>query len=184
MGFLDTLGTLVGVGAAAKMLDEKGDLPRIERPMLVDAVSCMFAGAVGTTTSGAYIESAAGIEEGGRTGLTAVFVAVLFLAALFVAPLVGAVPPHAYGTTLIVIGILMVAPVARLDFADLTELVPAFLTIVLTAFTYNLGVGMTAGLVVYPVLKLLTGRAREVPLAGWLLALLALSFYLVYPYRV
>ena len=92
-------------------------------------------------------------------------------------------PPHAYGATLVVIGILMIAPVAKLDFSDLTELVPAFLTIVLTAFTYNLGVGMTAGLVVYPVLKLATGRAREVPTAMWLLALLALGFYVVYPYR-
>ena len=183
MAFVDTIGTLIGLSARAGLLDERGNLPDIEKPMMADAVANLAAPVLGTTTSGAYIESAAGIEEGGRTGLTAVFVAVLFLAALFVAPLVGAVPPHAYGTTLIVIGILMVAPVARLDFADLTELVPAFLTIVLTAFTYNLGVGMTAGLVVYPVLKLLTGRAREVPLAGWLLALLALAFYLVYPYR-
>jgi AGZA family xanthine/uracil permease-like MFS transporter len=149
---------------------------------MADALANLAAPLLGTTTSGAYIESAAGIEEGGRTGLTAVFVSLLFLASLFLAPLAGAVPRHAYGPTLVVIGILMIAPVARLDFGDLTELVPAFLTIALTAFTYNLGVGMTAGLVVYPVLKVATGRRREVPPALWLLALMALAFYLVYPY--
>jgi AGZA family xanthine/uracil permease-like MFS transporter len=183
MAFVDTIGTLIGLSARAGLLDERGNLPDIEKPMMADALANLAAPVLGTTTSGAYIESAAGIEEGGRTGLTAVFVAVLFLATLFLVPLAGSVPPHAYGTTLVVIGILMVAPVAKLDFADLTELVPAFLTIVLTAFTYNLGVGMTAGLVVYPVLKVATGRAREVPPALWLLALLALAFYVVYPYR-
>ena len=183
MAFVDTIGTLIGLSARAGLLDERGNLPDIERPMLADALANLVAPILGTTTSGAYIESAAGIEEGGRTGLTAVFVACLFLAALFFAPLAGAVPPHAYGATLVVIGILMIAPVARLDFGDLTELVPAFLTIVLTAFTYNLGVGMTAGLVVYPVLKLATGRVREVPPALWLLALLAFGFYLAYPYH-
>jgi AGZA family xanthine/uracil permease-like MFS transporter len=183
MAFVDTIGTLIGLSARAGLLDERGNLPDIEKPMMADAIANLAAPVLGTTTSGAYIESAAGIEEGGRTGLTAVFVAVLFLATLFFAPLAGSVPPHAYGTTLVVIGTLMVAPVAKLEFADLTELVPAFLTIVLTAFTYNLGVGMTAGLVVYPVLKVATGRAREVPPALWLLALLAFAFYVVYPYR-
>jgi AGZA family xanthine/uracil permease-like MFS transporter len=182
MAFVDTIGTLIGLSARAGLLDERGNLPDIEKPMMADALANLAAPVLGTTTSGAYIESAAGIEEGGRTGLTAVFVALLFLASLFFIPLAGAVPPHAYGATLAVIGILMVAPVAKLDFSDLTELVPAFLTITLTAFTYNLGVGMTAGLVVYPVLKLATGRAREVPPGLWILALLALAFYLVYPY--
>jgi AGZA family xanthine/uracil permease-like MFS transporter len=183
MAFVDTIGTLIGLSARAGLLDEQGNLPDIERPMMADALANLAAPVLGTTTSGAYIESAAGIEEGGRTGLTAVFVAILFLGSLFFAPLAGAVPAFAYGATLVVIGILMVAPVTRIDFSDLTELVPAFLTIVLTAFTYNLGVGMTAGLVVHPVLKLAAGRAREVPLGLWLLAMLALAFYLVYPYR-
>jgi AGZA family xanthine/uracil permease-like MFS transporter len=184
MAFVDTIGTLIGLSARAGLLDEKGNLPDIEKPMMADAVANLVAPVLGTTTSGAYVESAAGIAEGGRTGLTAVFVATLFLLTLFFAPLAGAVPAHAYGTTLVVIGVLMIGPVAKLNFEDLTELVPAFLTIVLTAFTYNLGVGMTAGLVVYPVLKAATGRAREVPPALWLLALLALTFYLVYPYGV
>jgi AGZA family xanthine/uracil permease-like MFS transporter len=182
MAFLDTIGTLIGLSARAGLLDARGNLPDVERPMMADALANLAAPVLGTTTSGVYIESATGLEAGGRTGFTAVVVALLFLAALFLAPLAASVPPHAYGATLVVIGILMVAPVARLDFADLTELVPAFLTIALMAFTYNIGVGMTAGLVVHPLLKLATGRAREVPLGLWVLAALSLSFYLVYPY--
>ena len=181
MAFVDTIGTLIGLSARAGLLDDQGNLPEIEKPMLADALANLVAPLVGTTTTGAYVESAAGIEEGGRTGFTALVVAALFLLSLFFSPLFTMVPPHAYGTALIVIGILMVSPVTRLDFNDYTELVPAFLTIVLISFTYNIGVGMTAGLLVYPLLKLATGRVREVPPPLWLLAAMSLVFYLVYP---
>jgi AGZA family xanthine/uracil permease-like MFS transporter len=183
MAFVDTVGTLVGLSARAGLLDEKGNLPEIEKPMLADALANLIAPALGTTTTGAYIESAAGIEEGGRTGFTSIVVAALFLLALFFAPIATAVPPHAYGTALVIIGILMIAPITRLDFSDYTELIPAFLTIVLMSFTYNIGVGMTAGLITYPLLKTITGRIREVPRPLWLLAALSLSFYIFYPYR-
>jgi AGZA family xanthine/uracil permease-like MFS transporter len=113
----------------------------------------------------------------------AVVLVVLFLLSLFLAPLFTAIPPHAYGIALVAIGILMVSPVTKLDFTDYTELIPAFLTIVLISFTYNIGVGMTAGLLVYPVLKLLTERVREVPPALWVLAAMSLVFFVVYPYR-
>ncbi|MDZ7632040.1 MAG: solute carrier family 23 protein [Gemmatimonadaceae bacterium] len=158
-------------------------MPEIEKPMLADAVSNLVAPFVGTTTCGAFVESAAGIEEGGRTGFTAIVVALLFLASLFLAPLFTAIPPHAYGIALIAIGNLMLGPIRSIDFADYTELIPAFLTIVLISFTYNIGVGMTAGLLVYPVLKLLTGRIREVPPPLWILAAMSLVFFIVYPYR-
>lgn len=183
MAFVDTIGTLIGLSARAGLLDERGDLPEIEKPMLADALANMVAPLMGTTTTGAYIESAAGIEEGGKTGFTALVVAMLFLASLFLAPLFTAVPPHAYGIALVAIGILMITPVTKLDFTDYTELIPAVLTIVLISFTYNIGVGMTAGLLVYPLLKLVTGRVGEVPPPLWLLAAMALSFYLFYPYR-
>jgi AGZA family xanthine/uracil permease-like MFS transporter len=183
MAFVDTVGTLIGLSARAGLLDAEGNLPEIEKPMLADALANLVAPALGTTTTGAYIESAAGIEEGGRTGFTALVVAGLFLLSLFFAPLFTAVPPHAYGTALIIIGIFMIAPITRIDFSDYTELIPAFLTIVLISFTYNIGVGMTAGLLAYPLLKTATGRIREVPPAMWLLAALSLLFYLVYPYR-
>jgi AGZA family xanthine/uracil permease-like MFS transporter len=183
MAFVDTVGTLVGLSARAGLLDEKGNLPEIEKPMLADALANLIAPALGTTTTGAYIESAAGIEEGGRTGFTSIAIALFFLLSLFLAPIATAVPPHAYGTALIVIGIFMIAPIARLDFNDYTELIPSFLTIALMSFTYNIGVGMTAGLIAYPLLKTITGRVREVPRPMWLLALLSLSFYVFYPYR-
>ena len=183
MAFVDTIGTLIGLSARAGFLDEHGNLPDIEKPMLADALANLVAPFVGTTTSGAFVESAAGIEEGGRTGFTSIVIAALFLSSLFFAPLLTAIPPHAYGIALIAIGILMVGPIAKLDFTDYTELIPAFLTIVLISFTYNVGVGMTAGLLVYPVLKLITGRVREVPPALWILAAMSLVFFFVYPYR-
>ena len=183
MAFLDTIGTLIGLSARAGFLDAKGNLPDIEKPLLVDALANIAAPILGTTTSGVYIESASGIEEGGRTGFTAIVVAFLFLLALFFTPLLTIVPAHAYGPVLILIGSFMLSAVTKLDFDDYTELVPAFLTITLVSFTYNIGVGITAGLLVYPVLKLATGRAKEVPAAVWFLAAVSLLFYVVYPYR-
>ncbi len=183
MAFVDTIGTLIGLSARAGFLDAQGNLPEIEKPMMADALANLVAPFVGTTTSGAFVESAAGIEEGGRTGFTAVVVAALFLLSLFFAPLFTAIPPHAYGIALVAIGSLMIAPVAKLDFEDYTELIPAFLTIVLISFTYNVGVGLTAGLLIYPVLKLITGRVREVSPPLWVLAGMSLVFFLVYPYH-
>ncbi|HID10848.1 MAG TPA: NCS2 family permease [Candidatus Latescibacteria bacterium] len=182
MDFVDTMGTLVGLSARAGLLDEKGNLPQIERPMLADALATVVGALLGTTTTGTYIESAAGIEAGGRTGLTAVVVAVLFLLALFFAPLFTSVPPHAYGPALAMVGLMMLEPIRRIDFSDYTELVPAFAVVALMSFTYNLGVGMTAGFVLYPLLKTLAGRAREVPAGAWVLGGLSLLFYVFYPY--
>jgi AGZA family xanthine/uracil permease-like MFS transporter len=182
MAFVDTVGTLIGLSARAGLLDEKGNLPDIEKPMLADALSTTVAPLLGTTTTGAYIESAAGIEEGGRTGFTALVVAALFLLSLFLSPLFTSVPPHAYGAVLVLIGVFMIRPVTQIDFEDYTELIPAFLTIALMSFTYNIGVGMTAGLIAYPLLKVLGGRGGEVTGGMWVLAALSLSFYVFYPY--
>jgi adenine/guanine/hypoxanthine permease len=183
MALVDTMGSLIGVSARAGFLDADGTLPQIERPMLADAVATMFAGLAGTTTSGAYIESAAGVHVGGRTGLTAVMVAALFAMSLFFAPLVAAIPAAAYAPALIVVGAMMVAPVVKIDFDDYTELVPAFTVIALMSFTYNIGVGITAGLILYPLFKLAAGRYREVHPGLWVLCALSLMFYVFYPYH-
>ncbi|HJV35831.1 NCS2 family permease [Geomonas sp.] len=177
MAFLDTVGTLLGLSMRADLLDENGNLPEIEKPMLADALATVAAPLLGTTTTGAYIESAAGIEEGGRTGFASLITALFFLLALFLAPLFTIVPPHAYGIALIVIGSFMLSPLTKIDFDDLTELIPAFLTIVLMIFTYNIGVGMTVGFIAYPVMKAATGRLSEVKAGIWVLALLSLSYF-------
>lgn len=181
MAFLDTIGTLIGLSMRADLLDKDGNLPEIERPMLADAVATTLAPLLGTSTTGAYIESAAGIAVGGRTGFTALVVAVLFGLSLFFAPLFTMVPGYAAGIALVVIGSLMIQSVTRLDFDDLTELIPAFLTISLMIFTYNIGIGMTVGLFTYPLIKFCTGRAREVSGGMWVLAALALVFFIVMP---
>jgi AGZA family xanthine/uracil permease-like MFS transporter len=179
MGFLDTLGTLVGVGSAGNMLDEKGNFPDIERPMMVDAATCMFSAMVGTSTSGAYIESATGIKEGARTGLAAVTTAVLFGASLFFIPLIEPLQhlQYAYGPALIAVGLLMTSSIKKIDFDDLTELVPSFATIVVMVFTYNIANGLTAGLVLYPLYKIVTGRGKEISAGATVLGLLCLVYY-------
>jgi AGZA family xanthine/uracil permease-like MFS transporter len=179
MGFLDTLGSLVGVGAAGEMLDANGEFPEIEKPMLVDALSCTLAGLVGTTTSGAYIESATGIREGARTGLAAVTTGVLFLLSLFFIPLIEPLQrlSYAYSPALVAVGLLMVSSVRHMDFEDLTELVPSFVTIVMMVFTYNIANGLTAGLALYPLVKVAAGRGREVRPGAWVLAGLCASYY-------
>ena len=180
MSFLDTLGTLVGVGAAANMIDEKGNFPDIERPMMVDAAACMFSALVGTSTSGAYIESATGIREGARTGLAAITTGMLFIVSLFFIPLIEPLQQlrYAYGPALIAVGLLMLSSVTKINFGDLAELIPAFATIVMMIFTYNIANGLTAGLVLYPLFKLLAGRGKELNAGSIVLGLLCLVYYI------
>ncbi|MBF0585594.1 NCS2 family permease [Prosthecochloris sp. N3] len=184
MDFVDTMGTLIGLSSRADLLDSDDNLPDIEKPMLADALSTIAASLLGTTTAGVYIESAAGIEQGGKTGFTALVVALLFAAALFFSPLLTIVPSQAYGPALVIVGMFMLQPVQKLDFEDYSELMPAFLTIVLMIFTFNIGVGITAGFVSYVVLKLLSGRTADINGGMWLLALLSLTFYFFYPYHI
>jgi adenine/guanine/hypoxanthine permease len=182
MDFVDTMGTLIGVGYKAGLLDKEGNMPGIEKPMLCDALTTVFASLVGTTSSGAYIESATGIESGGKSGLTAVFTALLFLFTLFLAPFFTAIPKCAYGPGLMTVGLLMLPPVVRLKFHDITEAIPAFSVICLMSFTYNIGIGMTAGFVLYPLMKVLAGRPKEVPPGLWVLSVASLLFFIFYPY--
>lgn len=182
MGFVDTMGTLIGVSARAGFLDESGNLPEIEKPMLADALSTIAAAVLGTTTAGAYIESATGVEAGGRSGFTAIVVAVLFALTLFFAPVLIVIPAHAYGPALLIVGILMLEAITKLDFTDTGELVPSFVTITMMIFTFNIGVGITSGFVVYPLVKLFQGKLHEVPVGMWVLSATSLVFYIFYPY--
>jgi len=183
MAFVDTMGTLIGVSARANLLDERGNLPGIEKPMLSDALATVLASLLGTTTAGVYIESAAGIEEGGRTGFASIITAALFLLALFFAPFLTAVQAFAYGPALIIVGLFMLEPIKKINFKDYSEIIPAFSTIVLMSFTYNIGIGMTAGFILYPVFKVISGRWRQVHPGLWILAGLSVLFYIFYPYH-
>lgn len=183
MDFVDTMGTLIGVASRAGYLDEDGNLPDIEKPMLCDALTTIFASLVGTTTAGVFIESAAGIEEGGRTGLSACVTAIFFVVALFFTPIMVIVPGIAYGPVLIIVGILMIQSVTYIDFHDFSELVPAFATIILMSFTYNIGIGMTAGFVLYPFFKIITGKAGTVHPGLWILSFFSLLFFVFFPYN-
>ncbi len=179
---VDTMGTLLGMSYKANLLDKNGDLPEIEKPMMCDALSTVFASLIGTTTAGVYIESAAGIEAGGKSGFSAVVTAILFLLALFLSPFFTAIPPYAYGSALIIVGLLMVSPITKLDFSNLPEAIPVFVTITLMSFTFNLGVGMTAGFVLYPLMMTLTGKAKEVHAGMWVFFIFSILFYVFYPY--
>jgi AGZA family xanthine/uracil permease-like MFS transporter len=180
MGFLDTIGTLIGVGAAGDLLDQDGHFPEMEKAMMADAVATVAAALLGTTTTGAYIESAVGIKEGARSGFAAVVTALAFAACLFFVPLIRPLQglSYVYGPPLVVVGILMLSSVRKIDFDDLTECVPAVLTILLVLFTYNIGNGLTAGLIAYPAIKLATGRARDLNGGILVLAALSLVYYL------
>ncbi len=182
MAFVDTMGTLIGLSARAGFLDKDGQLPQIERPMLVDAIATTLAPALGTTTAGAFVESATGIEAGGRTGFTVLVTGTCFLLTLFFAPFVASIPPQAYGPALIIVGLFMLAPIARIDLTDYAESIPAFAVVALMAFTFNIAIGISAGFVLYPICKLVSGKARELKSGLWVLTALSLLFFIFYPY--
>jgi len=182
MDFVDTMGTLLGLSFKANLLDEKGNLPEIEKPMLCDALATVIGSLLGTTTTGTFIESATGIEAGGKTGFTAVVTSLLFLLTLFFAPLISIIPAFAYGPSLIIVGMLMISPIKKLNFNDISEILPVFTIIVLMSFTYNLGIGMTAGFALYVLVKILTGNIKEIKLGMWILSSLSILFFIFYPY--
>jgi AGZA family xanthine/uracil permease-like MFS transporter len=182
LDFVDTIGTIIGVSARAGFLDKKGNLPQIEKPLLIDALSTVLASMLGTTTAGTFIESASGIEEGGRSGLTAIVTAVLFLLALFLSPFLTMIPKCAYAPALIMVGLLMIEPITKINLQDYTEVIPAFSVVTLMCFTYNIGVGITAGFVLYLFFKLISGKFKDITPGLCVLGILSLLFFIFYPY--
>lgn len=166
----DTVGTLMGTASRAGMLDENGQLPKIKQMMTVDAIGTCLGAALGTSTVTTYVESSAGIAEGGRTGLTAVVVGVLFLVSLIFAPLAGMIPSQATAPALIIVGVLMMGSVRDIDWFDFSEAFPAFITIVMMPFAYSISDGISAGFISYVAVKLLAGKAKEI---HWLVYILA-----------
>ncbi|MBN2204136.1 MAG: NCS2 family permease [Thermoleophilia bacterium] len=194
--FFDTMGTLVGVGGQAGYLDEKGDLPEVNRPLLVDSLAAVAGGAASASSATTYIESGAGVGVGGRTGWVAVVVGVLFLLAMFFSPIAAIVPSEATAAALIVVGYLMMATLtkaegeaehergeakASINFADLAFGLPAVLIMTIMPLTYSITNGIGAGFIAYVLIRVVQGRGREV---NWLLWVSALAFvlYFIFPY--
>ena len=169
----DNVGTLVAVTKRAGLMDESGAIPRLNRILLADSVATMAGALVGTSTVTSYIESAAGVAAGGRTGLTSVVVGLLFFATLALTPLVQAIPAAATAPALILVGALMMGAIAEVDWADPAAAIPAFLTVVIIPLSYSIANGLAFGLTSHAVLKLVRGQARR---SDWLLFLLALLF--------
>lgn len=169
----DTMGTLMGTAARAGFLDKEGRLPKIKNAMIVDAIGTTGGALLGTSTVTTYVESTAGISEGGRTGLTSIVTGVLFLLALFLAPLAGLVPPQATAPALIIVGVLMVGAVTGIDFDDFTEAFPAFLTLLFMPLAFSIADGIAIGFLAYPIVKAVSGRAREVHWFVYVLAVVS-----------
>lgn len=168
----DTVGTLVGVSSKAGLLDEEGRVPKAKQALLADAVGTTVGACIGTSTVTTFVESASGVAEGGRTGLTALSTAMMFFLSLFLAPLFLVVPSAATAPALVVVGLFMMSPIKNINFDDYTESLPAFLTIVMMPFSYSIADGIIFGVVSYVVVKLFSGKHREVPMLAYLLALL------------
>lgn len=175
----DTVGTFMGLAEQGRFLTPDGKIPRINRALLADSVGTMAGALMGTSTVTTYVESAAGIGEGGRTGLVAVTVAILFVLAAFAAPIAGAIPAIATAPALVVVGTLMMRGATRLPWGDLTEAVPAFIAMIAMPLTFSIANGLALGFITYPLIKVLSGRGREV---GVLVYVLAGLFLLRYVY--
>lgn len=176
----DTVGTVVGVAQQADYLDEKGELPKAGKVLLADAIGTTGGALFGTSTVTTYVESAAGVGAGGRTGLTGVFVSLFFILALFFQPLVSLIPDVATAPALIIVGAMMITNMAKLDWNDFTEVFPAFITMVFMPFTYSIANGIALGFIVYPFVKLATGKGKEVHWLVYVLGVFSVLYLYVY----
>ncbi len=175
----DTVGTLIGVSAKAGMMTSDGKIPRAKQALIADAVGTTVGAMLGTSTVTTYVESAAGVEEGGRTGLTALVTAILFFLALFLSPLFLLVPGAATAPALILVGVFMMSPVKEINFSDITVSLPAFMTIIMMPLAYSIAEGIVWGLISYVVLKALSGKGKEISTVTYVLAvILLLTFFL------
>jgi AGZA family xanthine/uracil permease-like MFS transporter len=175
----DTLGTLVGVASKADMLDEKGQLPRAKQALLADAIGTTFGALVGTSTVTTYVESASGVAEGGRTGLTSFTTAVMFVIALLFSPILTIVPAAATAPALVLVGLFMMSPILKINLNDFTEAIPAFLTIIMMPLTYSIAEGLVFGMLSYVFLKLFTGKSRDISPVMYIVSILFIIKFFV-----
>lgn len=179
MDIFDTLGTLVGTANKVGMVKPDGSIPKLKPAMMADAIGTTVGALLGTSTTTTYAESTAGIAEGGRSGLTAAVVCVLFLVALFFSPFFLLVPGVATAGVLVIVGSFMFDAVVKIRFSDFTEAFPAFVTIIMMPLTYSIAEGIVLGLLAYVSLKLFTGKHRELNLTMYILAILCILKYVI-----
>lgn len=175
----DTIGTLIGVSAKADMLDENGKLPRIKGALMADAVATTVGAVIGTSTTTTFVESASGVSEGGRTGLTSVTTAILFGLSLFLSPIFLAIPSFATAPALVIVGLYMLTNVTNIDFNDMSEAIPCYVCIIAMPFFYSISEGISMGVITYVALNLITGKAKEKKVSI-LMYVLAVLFILKY----
>lgn len=175
----DTVGTLVGVSAKADMLEADGKVPNASKALMADAIGTTVGACLGTSTTTTFVESAAGVAEGGRTGLTSLVTAIMFAIALFFAPFFAIIPTAATAPALILVGLFMMAPIKEIDFEDFTEAIPAFLTLILMPLTYSIANGIAFGMTSYIILKVLSGRYKEVSWVTYVVGLLFIVKFMV-----
>jgi len=174
----DTMGTVIGVSQKAGFVDEKGNVEDIDKVFMADSIGTVCGACLGTSTTTTYVESSAGVGEGGRTGLTAFSAAVCFVLALFFAPIFLGIPSAATAPALILVGVMMMEPVVRIDWTDFREAIPAFVTLILMPVAYSISDGILIGLITYVVLNAITGKAKKISPMMWVLAVLFIARYI------
>ncbi|MDU4936974.1 MAG: NCS2 family permease [Clostridium sp.] len=179
MDMFDTIGTLVGVATKAKMLDENGKVPNIKKALFADAVGTTFGACVGTSTVSTFVESASGVAEGGRTGLTAVSTGIMFALALFFSPVFASITSAVTCSALVLVGLFMIEPIKEIELDDYTEAIPAFLTIIMMPLAYSISDGIVFGVISYIVLKLLGGKAKDISLTTVIVGVIFLLKFLI-----
>ena len=179
MDMFDTIGTLVGVATKAKMLDENGKVPNIKKALFADAIGTTFGACVGTSTVSTFVESASGVAEGGRTGLTAVSTAFMFLLSLFFAPIFASITPAVTCSALVLVGLFMIEPIKEIDLTDFTEAIPAFLTIIMMPLAYSISDGIVFGVISYIILKLVSGKTKDISFTTVVVGIIFLLKFLI-----
>ncbi len=174
----DTIGTVVGVSVKSGMVDKDGKVDGISKILMADAVATTAGAVFGTSTTTTYIESASGVAEGGRTGLTAFVIAIGFIVALFFSPIFLAIPGAATGAVLVIVGVMMLAPIKEIDWNDYSEAIPAFITAVMMPLSYSIAHGILLGMIVYVIINACTGKAKKISITMWVLAILFVLRYI------
>ena len=179
MDMFDTIGTLVGVATKAKMLDKDGKVPNIKKALFADAIGTTLGACIGTSTVSTFVESASGVAEGGRTGLTAVSTAVMFFLALFLSPIFSVITPAVTASALVLVGLFMIEPIKEIELNDYTEAIPAFLTIIMMPFSYSISDGIVFGIISYIVLKVCSGKYKDISITTIIIGIIFILKFLI-----